>query len=115
MNNRKSGLEGEQQAVDYLKKLGYEIVQRNFSCKLGEIDIIAKDKDYLVFVEVKSRINTKFGMPFEAVNKQKIKNIIAVAKFYLLSKKMYNWNVRFDVVSILRDEITHIPNAFSIN
>lgn len=63
MNNRRSGIEGENAAVEYLKKHGYVILERNFNTKVGEIDIIAEDKDTLVFVEVKARDNTKFGQP----------------------------------------------------
>ncbi|MEG1535337.1 MAG: YraN family protein [Clostridia bacterium] len=112
MNNREEGISGETQAAEYLKNKGYKIVGRNFSCRQGEIDIIAKDKDYLVFVEVKARENTKFGMPFEAITDGKKRRLTAAANYYMMTHKCLGCDARFDVVSILRGEITHIENAF---
>lgn len=115
MNNRKIGLEGESAACDYLVNKGYTIVERNYACKLGEIDIVAQKQNLLVFVEVKTRETTKFGMPFEAVTSSKIKNIIAVAKYYLMCHKCSGMDIRFDVISILRGQIEHIDDAFRVN
>ena len=112
MNNRYSGIEGERLAVEYLKKSGYKILERNFATKTGEIDIIAQDKNYLVFVEVKARDNTKFGQPIESITIQKARRIIRTAEWYLLYKKKQNSLCRFDVIEVLRGEVNHIKNAY---
>ena len=76
--------EEEENATKYLEKQGYQIIQRNFSCKQGEIDIIAKDKNEYVFIEVKTRQNTHYGMPCEAVHSRKQKkHIWNATKYYL--------------------------------
>ena len=114
MNTRKSGIEGEIIAVEYLKKQGYRILERNFNTKVGEIDIIAGDKDTIVFVEVKARENTNFGQPIESITPQKVHHIIRAAQWYLSAKRKHNCPCRFDVVEILRGEVTHIKNAFTM-
>lgn len=98
----KVGSLGEDLAVKYLTKLGYKIIERNkrFS-KLCEIDIIAKDKNEVVFVEVKSRSDVGYGLPSEAVTKQKIKHLCRTARYFLYKNKMFNEFIRFDVVEIL--------------
>ena len=99
----------------FLKDKGYNIIELNHKNKVGEIDIIAQDKDYLVFVEVKARLSRAFGDPLEAVDYRKQQKIRQVAELYLIMKRKTNVNCRFDVVSILGDEnpeITHIENAF---
>lgn len=108
---------GEQEARKYLKKNNYKILESNFSCKLGEIDIIAYHKDTIVFVEVKTRKNNKYGTPAQAVNKYKQKKIIKTALYYLKLKNKYNENIRFDIVEVwqkdyITKEINIIPNAF---
>ena len=77
------GKEGEDFAADYLQKQGYEIIDRNFECKQGEIDIIAKDKNEYVFIEVKTRQNLHYGMPCEAVDERKQKHILNATKYYI--------------------------------
>ena len=114
MNNREHGIDGENIAVEYLKKQGYVILERNYSVKVGEIDIIAKDKDTIVFVEVKSRENTKFGRPIESITPQKVHHIIRTAQWYLSAKRKHNSPCRFDVVEVLRGEVTHVKNAFTM-
>ena len=114
MNTRKSGIEGENIAVDYLKKQGYAILERNYDTKVGEIDIIAQDEDTIVFVEVKARDNTKFGQPIESITPQKVRRIIRAAQWYLTAKRKYNCPCRFDVIEILRDEVSHVKNAFTM-
>ena len=105
---------GEDLAVKFLLEKGYELLERNFFKPFGEIDIIAKDKDYLVFIEVKARKNVNFGFPREFVNKNKIKKIQDVAQMYMLEKNLFGIKIRFDVIEIIFDEhkITHIDNAF---
>ena len=102
-------------ASDFLKKKGYKILEVNYKNDIGEIDIIAKDGDYLVFVEVKSRLSGAFGHPFEAIDERKQQKIHAVASLYLVRNKKYGTNCRFDAISILgleNPEITHIIDAF---
>ena len=77
------GNTGEDIATEYLEKQGYIILERNFYCKQGEIDIIAKDKNEVVFVEVKSRSDVGYGLPSEAVTKQKIKHLCRTARYFL--------------------------------
>ena len=103
---------GEQMAVDYLKKKDYKILECNFKCKSGEIDIIAKYKDVLVFVEVKTRTTIKYGMPKEAVNYRKQQKIRNVALVYLKFKRLMNSSCRFDVIEVLGGSITHLENCF---
>ncbi len=113
MDNKQKGNAGEQKACEYLKAQGYQILEQNFHCKVGEIDIIAKDHEYLVFVEVKYRKTASHGSPLEAVNFTKQKKISQTAGYYLMTKhKQENVSVRFDVVSVLGEEVTLIKNAF---
>ena len=109
------GEEGEEIAVKYLEKCKYEILMRNFRSYYGEIDIIAKDKNEYVFVEVKTRTNNKFGKPVEAVNKTKKRHIYKTAEYYLYYKKIQNVYVRFDIIEILKKQnrfyVHHIKNA----
>lgn len=95
------GNAGENLATEYLQKQVYTILEKNFYCKQGEIDIIAKDKNEIVFIEVKSRSNIVFGLPSEAVTKQKMKHILKTARYFLYKNKMINEYIRFDVVEIL--------------
>ena len=113
MDNKSKGNQGEAKACDYLRKQGYHIIKQNYRCKVGEVDIVAKEGDYLVFVEVKYRKNASHGMPQESVTFAKQKKISAAAGYYLMSHNVReNVSVRFDVVSVLGDEITLIKNAF---
>lgn len=107
------GAMGEQQANQFLKQNNYKILQTNYKNKLGEIDIIATTKTgVLVFVEVKTRTTAKFGLPREAVTMHKQQKIRQVATLYLQQKHKLNQPVRFDVIDIWDNEITHIKNAF---
>jgi len=112
------GIKGETLAVKFLKGEGYKIITRNYKTSIGEIDIIAKDKDTIVFVEVKTRSDEFFGQPFEAVNKRKRQKMKNLALLYLKKQKK-EFPVRFDVLSIFyRDngkrEIEHIKDAFEV-
>jgi len=112
----KLGLEGERLAEDFLKKQGYKILTRNFRTPFGQIDIIAREKKTICFIEVKSRRSFSFGLPEEAVSKIKQAKIIKVAIFYLKQNGLLEKRVRFDVVSILYHKdsykINLIRNAF---
>jgi len=111
------GKEGEDIAVRFLKKNKYKILEKNFRTPLGEIDIIARDGDTLVFVEVKTRENPLFGEPFESVNYHKKRKLIKVASLYL--KRLRDIPpCRFDVISItFKDNTPHIQlikDAFEV-
>ena len=113
--NKIIGNYGEDCATKFLKKNKYKIIEKNYSCKFGEIDIIAKDKNYLVFVEVKARMSRKFGDPLEAINVEKQNKIRAVATMYLMQNKLMETNCRFDAIAVLGEmdeDICHIENAF---
>lgn len=100
VNLRKVGDFGEEIAVKYLKKLGYRIIERNYQIRGGEIDIIAKDREYLVFIEVKARYNHKFGLPIESITPWKIKALNKSALFYIQKIRWGDRPYRFDLVSL---------------
>ncbi len=114
MNNRIKGKAGEDIVCDYLKKLGYEIIDRNFSTQFGEIDIVAAEDGCLVFIEVKARKNNDFGMPSEAVGYRKQQTISRVASQYVQKYRHHDAQIRFDVAELTVDsgEINLIKNAF---
>lgn len=109
------GKSGEDEAEEYLEKLNYKILSRNFRCKSGEIDIIAKDKKEVIFIEVKTRTTLVCGTPSESVNVNKKRHIREAAKYYLYKENLYNVFCRFDVIEIyfLNNvcEISHIKNV----
>lgn len=113
MNKRLIGKEKETIASDFLRTKGYHILQQNFQCRSGEIDIIAKDQEYYVFIEVKYRKNNVLGSPEDAIDIRKIRKISQTARFYLLKNHLSEYTpCRFDVVSILNQEMQLITNAF---
>lgn len=116
--NQELGRKGELAAARFLYKRGYEILERNWVCYAGEVDIIAKDNDALVFVEVKTRRDCQKGFPAEAVSASKRDRYERMALAYLSENRMVDIQVRFDVVSIVviakdRALIRHHMNAFS--
>lgn len=112
-NLRKTGSEYEQKAAWFLQEKGYKIIEKNYRCRTGEIDLIAIHKGYLVFVEVKYRKTADSGMPVEAVNLKKQRIISKVAQNYMLKRQLEERTpVRFDVVAILGDDIMLYENAF---
>ncbi len=111
------GKKGEDLAADYLKQQGLSIVEQNYRQKTGEIDIIARDGNCLVFVEVKTRNSVQYGMPYEAVTARKQMQISKTALDYLTRNKLADQAARFDVISIImkkdgKAEIEHLPNCF---
>lgn len=105
---------GEDIACKYLQNKGYIIYLRNFKCRQGEIDIIARDKKELVFIEVKTRSNKEYGKPVDAVNKAKQKHIYEASKYFVYSNHLENNYIRYDVIEILKREkyyINHIRNV----
>lgn len=114
-NKRRIGSEKEQVAASYLLEQGYSIVEMNFFSRNGEIDIIARDANYLVFVEVKYRKDQKLGFAAEAVTYGKIKSIIRTARYYMYSHGFADDTpCRFDVVAIQGSEVSLIQNAFDV-
>ena len=115
--SQKLGKKGESVAVRYLKKLGYKMVERNYRSKAGEIDIIAREKKTLVFVEVKTRSNDRFGYPEAAVTPKKRAHLLDAAQAFMqtLPDTEYDW--RIDVIAIRKQgssklaEIVHFENA----
>lgn len=114
------GKYGEDAAAEFLKKKKYKILERNLKNRFGEIDIIAKHKGDIVFIEVKTRFSKKYGAPYEAVNYYKQERITSAAKAYLCNKKLFDANVRFDIVEVYGgisdgrfelDKIEHIEYA----
>ncbi|MCX5711170.1 MAG: YraN family protein [Candidatus Omnitrophica bacterium] len=113
------GRSGEELAEVFLKKSGYKILARNYKTKLGEVDIIAREKDCICFIEVKARNTADFGLPKEAVCARKQRQISKAALVYLKDNKLLDKSARFDVVSVLLDgsspKIELIRNAFELD
>lgn len=117
--NRSIGSYGEAIAEDYLKSIGYVILEKNFVCKIGEIDLIAKDKNFISFIEVKTRYGNLYGSPGESITTLKQHKIYKTAQTYILKKKLYKSNFRFDVIEITLNNknspyIKLIKDAFRI-
>ncbi|TDT61593.1 YraN family protein [Fonticella tunisiensis] len=116
--NKKIGSIGEDIARKYLIRNGYKILDKNYRTKFGEIDIIAKDGRYIVFIEVKSRKGSKFGYPREAVDSFKQNRLKNLATLYIANKNLWDSMIRFDVVEVLLGEtdreksVAIIKNAF---
>lgn len=113
--NRATGRAGEGYAVLALEKKGYTILEQNFANKFGEIDIIARDKNILVFVEVKTKIGEDFGLPEEMISPGKLQRVRNMATMYMNGEQMV---CRIDVVAIVLDEenqavrLTHYENVY---
>lgn len=112
------GRRGEEIASGYLEKRGYQIITRNFRTPLGEIDIVARDRSSIVFIEVKSRTGSSYGSPASAVTLKKQRQISKVALLYIKEHNLNDAPARFDVVSILlsgsSSRIEHITDAFEL-
>jgi len=116
-STRERGQKAEQIAVDHLLGLGYRLVERNFLCKLGEIDIVATHGNELVFVEVRSRKSAKSLDPIFSVNRKKQQRIVRAAQVYLDRKFRTPPPSRFDVVLVTfgrEPQVDIIPNAFQV-
>ena len=116
------GHTGEEIAVKTIKKKGYKIIERNYRTRLGEIDIIARDKEYTCFIEVRVRKRTDFGTPADTIDKRKRDKIIKAAKMYALKNHLYSAPMRFDAVLIDGDvfgtediSVEIIKDAFEAN
>ncbi len=116
MNKRRLGEDKEQVAADFLEAAGYQILERNFRCRMGEIDLIAKENETLIFTEVKYRASHKAGLPEEAVDFRKQQRICKVALYYLTTRvRRTDVPCRFDVIAIDGGEIRHHRNAFPLS
>lgn len=114
------GKYGEKLAKEYLKKMGYKIVETNFYCRYGEIDIIAQLEEEIIFVEVKTRKQEMYGNPAESVNQRKQNHIYKAAELYSYIYSLYSFSMSFDVVEvyILKDQeprVVHMKNAILEN
>jgi len=113
-----TGKKGEEIAAVYLERAGYRIVERNYRCVFGEIDIVASEGDTTVFVEVKSRSSDRYGSPQAAVGPEKQRKLSMIALHYLKDKKLLNKNARFDVVAVMLmpsgPQVELIANAFDL-
>lgn len=112
MNKRAAGASGESAACEALTRAGLTIIERNYRRATGEIDIIAKEKRTIAFIEVKTRSSLRFGRPAEAVDKAKQLHILRTAMIYLAEKGLEDAPVRFDVVEVLPTGVRHIRAAF---
>ncbi len=108
------GRAGEVKASEYLKKKGYKIIKTNYKTYCGEIDVIALDGEYVVFIEVKTRSSLDYGMPSEAVDQRKREKYYRVASEFLQRNKKMDSPCRFDVIEIENGQINHIIDAFSM-
>jgi putative endonuclease len=107
-----AGLAAESRAAAHLERAGYRIVERNYRCRAGELDIIARDGDVLVFVEVRSRRSARFGHAVTAISPAKQRQVSRVAAHYVAFKRPRAARYRFDVVAITGDELLVIRDAW---
>jgi len=118
LRRRQTGETGEQIAARYLHRKGFRLLEHNYRCKIGEIDLIAEERGTLVFIEVKTRKSLVSGAPEEAVDREKKRKICRAANWYLQPWQRWPQRIRFDVIGIELDEndcvtaIRHTPNAF---
>ena len=117
--NKQLGFQGEAFVREALIKRGYEIIETNFASRYGEIDIIAREGGEICFVEVKTRLNASYGDPFEAITPFKQKQLIKMAKYYMLEHECDEVNARFDVAAVLGNpdgqaQLEIIKNAFEL-
>lgn len=116
MITQEAGQRAEQKALDYLLERGFKLITRNYHCRFGEIDLIMKDRDYLVFVEVRARSSMVFGGGLASITYAKRQKIIKTTSHYLIKNKMQDkFPIRFDVVSIdgTTGVVSWLKDAFS--
>ncbi|MGI6655667.1 MAG: YraN family protein [Desulfobulbus sp.] len=116
---QEKGRIGEELALDYLREQGYGIAEKNYRTPYGEVDIVARDGQTMVFVEVKTRSSSRFGTPFDAVDSRKQLHLCRAARAYLHCHGLAGTSARFDVISVElsrtdggEPRITHLQNAF---
>lgn len=106
------GKKGEDMACDYLKGKGYKIIERNFLCNMGEIDIIAQKDNWLIFIEVKTRQNDRFGQGKELITNEKKRKIMNASIVYLKNHLKEGVSVRYDLIDIMGDNLEHLEAIF---
>ncbi|MFC2076799.1 YraN family protein [candidate division KSB1 bacterium] len=115
-STKDTGREGEREAADHLKRRGYKIIETNYTCRHGEIDLVVRKRKTLVFVEVKSARGRQFGRPVSWVDERKQKKLATLAAFYLQQHELEGVEVRFDVVGVEweagRPQVVHLEDAF---
>lgn len=121
LSSYQKGQKGERRAAAYLRLRGYQVLERNYRVPQGEIDLIARKGETLVFVEVKARKDDSHGTPIEAVSPQKVKRVSAAAAFFLSTYNQPYNACRFDIIAVGPDKnflgflkVHHFENAFSI-
>lgn len=113
MNNRETGTQKEQLAAAFLIKKGFQILESNYRCRQGEIDLIATKDQQVHFIEVKYRKNTAYGYPAEAVDVRKQNKICKVSDYYRMTHpRMEAYGCHFDVIAILGEDLEYIADAF---
>lgn len=103
IHNKALGEYGEKIAQFFLSKIGYLILEKNYKCKFGEVDLIARTNNLIIFVEVKTRSNLSYGYPEESIEYFKIQKIKNIANYFITRKNLESFDVRFDVISIKLD------------
>jgi putative endonuclease len=117
MLSQKKGRIAEEKALTYLQAQGLQLIRQNYRCRLGEIDLIMRDMNYLTFIEVRSRISNDFGGGIESITYAKRQKIIKSASYYMLTQNSHTYLTRFDVISIdgKAASITWIKDAFGMD
>ena len=110
--SREKGGAAERKAADYLASQGFEILARNYTIRGGEVDVVAREGDFIVFVEVKYRKSPRFSLPRESVTRAKQKRVAQTAMRWLQEKGLSEANIRFDIVEVLGDSVTLLRGAF---
>ncbi len=110
---QRKGREGEKEAAEYLEEKGFRILEENYHCGVGEVDLVALEGDYLVFVEVKKRKEESLVSPEEAVTREKRRKIVFCSKCWIMEHS-YRGDVRYDVVAISGERMRHYKGAFSV-
>lgn len=98
---------GESAAAEYLRKQNYQILEQNYQCRTGELDIIAKDGQAYVFIEVKTRKDTSYGRPMEAINAYKLRNMVRSVEVYRKMKHLYDVPIRLDAIEVVLNAKNH--------
>ncbi len=118
MTTQQIGRAAEEKALAYLQEKGLKLVTRNFNCRLGEIDLIMRDREYLVFIEVRSRTNTNYGGGLASITYAKKQKIIKATTYYLLKNRVHDkFPLRFDVISLdgTSSSIVWLQDAFGMD
>lgn len=100
-HNLSVGKLGEEIASNFIHKKGYQIIEKNYYCRWGEIDLIAKENNKIHFIEIKTRIGIDKGQPYESINKHKIRKLMRTIQFYLLNREIKSYKLSLDVISII--------------